>query len=659
MTISQKNTVRRLSMFGLQTSQSIQIVDEVNRLLNSNGPEWTITRLKLLKTAFIKMIAHEDPEWTWVKTRTGLPVGPFRAIFQLKKPHKVLNSLMVYSSLISPELTDKQWRKFSNSVNKVRVNPTDIFRDIYGLYSSNYIKAIDMSDKRVIRLVASTQRSPSIDGFRTMVNTPKNSVRSANHFIARNYIQRYLRDPFGSLPKWFMDVISSNWSSVSSIHDGLDAKNVVGRISFLQEPGYKLRAIANPLPIFQILLDPLKQELLKLLRLIPNDFTHDQEQGITYIQGLLQEGLTLSSVDLSDATNHLPLSDQLNVLRAIYDPSTHHIIDLFEEVSKADWAVDSPDGNKTISWKTGQPLGLGPSFPSFALYHHFIMRFVISKYHSDPEPLHRLMECITQGKPDGKYNYAIVGDDIAMEACYTSLYLETMQLLECPVSIEKCLFNTSTAEFCSRIITKDKVYRAYKWRTISDSSFISFCKAFGPKILPLLRPKQRAIANRIGEIPYTLGGLIGWNPDGKCLAQREAELWRLAELINNMSEDKDVSVPRAEVHYYVKRELGLINFRQPRLIDFLDDNLPKAEVKEDSRQRFVKELLFQLNIGASKRVAFNAANALFNPSNYTTYTMDELERKFNNFTFPVQTREDFLKDDLYSKKLYALLFTDS
>lgn len=657
MTLSQKSTVRRLSIFGLSESQSIQIVNEINRLLYNNGPEWTISRLKLLKTAFIQMIAGQEPEWTWIKTRAGIPAGPFRAIFNLKKPHRVLNALMVYSSLISPNLTDKQWNKFSKSVRKVRENPINIFADIFEPILHDRKWVVPLTDARLSRMLLSTQRTPSIEGFRTQVNNVRHSVRSANHMTARNYIIRYLK-PKGYLPDWFLDTLSKNWSSVASIHDGLDSKDIVGRISFLQEPGYKLRAIANPLPIFQILLDPLKQSLLEILRVIPNDFTHDQDAGVSYIQDLLKRGVKLSSVDLSDATNNLPLSDQIALLRSIFDKEVHYIIDLFEEVSKSQWAIDAPDGTKTITWGTGQPLGLGPSFPSFALYHHFIMRYVISLDVGNYEPLYDLIHCIIKGTSPGNYEYAIVGDDICMNSCYTDTYLSVMSKLECPVSIDKCLFDAYTAEFCSRIITVTKVFRAYKWKSVSDSSFIALCKSFGPRILPLLRPKQRAIAERIGEIPYTLGGPIGWNPNGKCLQQREAELWRLAEVLLDMSDDTDVSVPQAEIHYQLKRELGMINFSQPTLIDICDGNLPEASCEEDTRQSFVRELLYQLDMGASKKMAFNIANEMWNPSNYTSYTMNDIERKFHNFTFPVDAREDALKEDMYIKKLYALLFTD-
>jgi hypothetical protein len=611
-----------------------------------------------MKVAYINKLAHLDPEWVWIKTKSGLPVGPFRAMFNLKKPHKVLNSLMVYSQIISPSLTPNQWKKFHSSVVKVRGNPTDLF-DLASLtlMGLNNAKITSHSDDRVSRMLLSNVRSPSISGgkMKTSVLNPKDRIRTANHFDARDYINKHY--PSG-LPKWFMDEIHKNWSSVNSVHDGMDSKGCVGRISFIQEPGYKLRAIANPLPIFQILLDPLKRTLLDTLRLIPNDFTHDQDAGVDYVQRMLTDGFTTSSVDLSDATNHLPLTDQMNVLRALFG-ATNPDLDLFEKVSKSGWLCDGPDGEEILHWGTGQPLGLGPSFPSFALYHHFIMRYVISLYEGSNEPIASLMWSVSQQVAETEaYNYAIVGDDIVMDSIYTDIYIRVIESLDCKISYDKCLFKANVAEFCSRIITKRKIFRAYKWRAVSDNSFISMCKAFGPNITSLLRPRQKAIAQRIGEIPDTLGGPIGWNPDGKCLAQREAELWRLAEELNSLSIDEDISVPKAEIHFRLKQELGLIRFPSYSVNDYVNGNIPEIKVEAvSSRLRFVHEVLFQYRNGASLTVSLKVARSLY-LTNESQQMMNEYERKLRNFTFPISSRKDHVDGDFYVKKLYTLLFKD-
>jgi hypothetical protein len=486
--------------------------------------------------------------------------------------------------------------------------------------------------------------------------SPKERLRSANHLLARSYIQKHFS---GRLPDWLVNELNRNWKSVDSVHDGIDSKNIVGRISFLQEPGYKLRAIANPLPIFQILLDPLKRVLLDVLKLIPNDFTHDQDSGVVFIQSMIKDDKKLSSVDLSDATNHLPLDDQLNVLRYLFGNKVADI-ELFKDVSKSGWVVDSPSGQEIIHWETGQPLGLGPSFPSFALYHHFVMRYVISMVDNDPDILSSFILGLMSR--DGKskisrLSYAIVGDDIVMDSKYTDVYIRVIEKLECKISLDKCLFNTNSAEFCSRIITSDKIYRAYKWKAVSDSSFISMCKAFGPNILPLLRPRQRKIAESIGEIPDTLGGPIGWNPDGKCLLQREAELWQLAETLESLKTDTDISVPRAEVHFRLKQELGLIRFPFHSLNDIVHLSDESSLKVVNPRLRFVQELLWQLRHGASTGVALHAARCLYLTDD-AEQMMTEYERKLRNFSFPTQTEHDLVDGDLYIKKLYTLLFKD-
>lgn len=573
--LRQEATIRRLEIFGLAKSDSIRLTKHINDLILCNGPEWTITRLKAIKVGFIQHIAGKTPKFEWIKTKLGLPGGALRPIFSLKNPQKILSCLMVYSSLVSSKVTPKQWKKFKSSVVKERksdflIFKSFLFEELKERTMINSMSLPKLDNDRSIRMYLSKRRQPNYHSpdYKTVDGNAMNSFNSFGHGKARKFISTNLT----GLPEWFIKEMSSRWSTIKQVQYSLDRYDFVGRISFIQEPGFKLRAIANPLPCFQVLLEPLKKSLLDLLSMVPNDFTHDQDSGCKYIQNLLSD-TTMSSIDLSDATNNLPLKDQIMMLEAIYGIS-HPLINLFEDISTSKWIVDSPEGDQFLRWNTGQPLGLGPSFASFALYHHFIVRFAMV-LGGEVEAINDLVKSLKGSIPSKSYPYAIVGDDISIASQFQEQYLSVMESLECGISLDKCIFESTTAEFCSRIITKSHVYRQYKWTEVSDKSFIDFCKHHGPRAVALLKPKQRFVANHLSKIPYTLGGPLSWNPEGKPLAVRENEWWKVAEQIL-FRDDKDLSVPRDELHYLFKKELNMINFDIKYNLKDLITSIPSA-----------------------------------------------------------------------------------
>jgi len=656
MTISHKGTVKRLLCYGLDFSSATQVTTYVENLIKNNGPEWTISRLKTIKVGYLSYLSGMTPDWGWVKCRAGLPAGPIHSIFNLRKPHKILNCLMVYSQLISPKVSEKQWLKFSSSVRFVRKNNLQLFKglnDIQNSFLGSHKLSMHLlrGDAFISKFFASV-RSPSLyTGMKTAKSTPKLILEQFNHLIARNFINKHLQ---GVLPDFFLQEISKQWSQIHYVLPALEQQDTVGRISFLQEPGYKLRAIANPLPCFQLLLNPLKDALLSLLGELENDFTADQEAGVQYIQGLLRDGIKVSSIDLSDATNYLPLKDQINVLKSIF--GNNPFIDLFEEVSTSNWVCSSPEGDIKLKWMTGQPLGLGPSFPSFALYHHFIVRMVISNVLGNVDPIRHLYDELSGQRQDVKYNYAIVGDDIVIDQLYAHEYLRVIDALECKVSLEKCIFNSHTAEFCSRFITKDKILRQFKWKAATDKSYIDMAKQFGPSILPLLRSKQQEILKVIGEIPDTLNGPVGWNPYGKPLAQREAELWKIAEDLEKLKSSTDLSVPRDEIHYRLKRELGMIHIKSLTIYEHLDKRIYQCT---DPRQSFCSEMAWRISHSDSNSVRVSLFSAIELAGGFETLakSLTEDERHELNYVYAMvdEPGAKIQWEDSRLRKLYSFI----
>jgi hypothetical protein len=332
--------------------------------------------------------------------------------------------------------------------------------------------------------------------------------------------------------------------------------DAVGRISFIQEPGYKLRAVANPNRVLQLALEPLKVGVLHILEYTygqyakdRTDFTTDQQLGISKVQSWLQNDQVVHSVDLSDATNNFPLTLQLKYMRLMNDTfhevgSFHHecfedYLQVWQKVSTSTWEMKGLQGG--IRWSVGQPLGLGPSFPIFALSHNM------------------LLDSLTQ-KHGG--NFVVLGDDVAIVGDdLHKAYRSALVTLDCPVSEHKCLSSDRCAEFAGKVITKDATLNGYKWKQVSDHSFLDHCKLLGQKSARVLRPQQRKVFNLIAEIPEELGGL-GFNPKGKTWSQRVDENQATIDLLSTTTE-KEIPVVRARSQVDALRTKLAMRIRDP------------------------------------------------------------------------------------------------
>jgi hypothetical protein len=269
---------------------------------------------------------------------------------------------------------------------------------------------------------------------------------------------------------------------------------VVGRIGLIQEPGYKLRAVANPGRVFQKVLEPLGNTLYRMLKVLPWDCTFDQGKALPALQERLAQGGVVHSIDLSGATDYFPLSVQLHLLRKIFPAKW---VDLFSEISQGTWEMPGFD---QVSWKRGQPLGLYPSFGAFALTHGCLLLGLLNK-EFDSE-------------------FFVLGDDVViLDEELAHRYHALMSMLGCPISESKTIQSRTLCEFGGKIITSKEVIPQFKWRLVSDESFIDICRNLGRRSVKLLRTRQRKVIDQISDLPTCLGG-FGWNPQGESLEIR-------------------------------------------------------------------------------------------------------------------------------------------
>lgn len=478
---------------------SLPIVELVRKWICSSGEEWTVRRLKDLKTDFLKWKAGEDPTALWISRRKSMPRGPFRGLYihytKTKDLFSCVQLFNIYTSFTSSKVTEIQEKKFLDGVQADSTHiPQSLIKHVIGCVPTLNV-SLKLPDPIYSVIPSGVKRSPLPDG----TSVPEEEgIPLSMSYLTHTRLGRNLRNKY---PKIFQAVAKDTIFFTQGDSAWEDFPDSIGKIGLIQEPGYKLRAVANPGRVYQIALKPLGDFLYRYLKTFPWDCTHDQSRGFPVIQECLQRKQMVYSVDLTGATDYFPLELQLEILRKLLGPSPY--IDLFEDLSRSPWRYQ----DTFISWSKGQPLGLHPSFASFAMSHGVLLYALNGDKHENA--------------------FFVLGDDVViLDSQLHDRYLETLESLDCPISESKSFSSRILSEFGGKIVTSDGVTPQMKWRNLSDDNFISILQNIGVKGYRLLRPRQRRIAKKLEYLPSFLGGL-GWNPKGIPLIQRVEEFYTL------------------------------------------------------------------------------------------------------------------------------------
>jgi hypothetical protein len=518
MASSHSLTRARLQALGLSRQLTYRITKEVSRWVRHSGKEWTVNRLKALKMEYIHFIGGKVVPSPWIKHhKDGRPSGPFGALFRrFRRPSHItrsLNVLMAYTAYTSLSVTKSQLETFKESVEKDSLydrawfasNDEDNSDDLPSIREMCRENS-DIGRQQVQALLMETRRGTRTSVFSSngRQSVPVRRVdlwytsqwceaqKLIDHLGLSKSIFQHLPIP-GDDPQVLLDMMMSTL--------GRTDYPLAGSIGFLQEPGFKLRAVANPNRVIQCLLVPLRKEIEDVLRQIPEDCTFDQNKGVKRISKWLSEGRKINSIDLSDATNHFPLHFQMRTLESVVSKDMEQLLHLFEGVSTSRWYYRTPFDSGTVSWTVGQPMGLNPSFSAFALSHHRLVK-----------------RCMKSGIEH--QDYVILGDDIAIvgdNLCHE--YKKALHSYDCPINESKSLSSDTVAEFAGKVITKDGVIHPLKWKGVSSHNFLDIVKGLGERGLSLLTGPQRRVAKIIAPIPEWEGG-FGWNPSGYSISER-------------------------------------------------------------------------------------------------------------------------------------------
>lgn len=494
------NTNRNVLNFATALDLPPQLMKPFLRIVDNwcqnSGIEWTVSRMKEVYVDFLRFHAGVSPVGKYYqKTLRGLPrcaSGLFAYSLKGKKQLFAVSQLLrIYTSFIASKPTEKQVKKFLDGVNAESISiPSEIVAGVVGAASMLCRKAKLESPRPYLTYRPSpSKRVPHFDG-----RTYPEPTHWSSQWVTLDltYSGQVVQHKYRSI---FDSVLGFQRGIKNFVGSRPPVRDHIGKIGLIQEPGYKLRAVANPNRVYQVALEPLGDCLYDTIRNFEWDCTHDQSKGIPIIQEHLQNSKLVHCVDLTGATDYFPLSLQVSAMKA-FIIDVDKMIDLFVDLSRGPWLM----GSNTISWKKGQPLGLYPSFASFAFTHGLLLYYLNGFKHENA--------------------FFVLGDDVVIldDALYLK-YVTSLQQLGCPISDAKSINSRYLAEFAGKIIYPNQVVPQLKWRQFSDDSFVDCLRLLGMRGLRLLRPRQRKAVKAIWDIPETFGGL-GFNPDGLPFADR-------------------------------------------------------------------------------------------------------------------------------------------
>lgn len=478
---------------GLPKAAASQVIADVGKWTTCSGSEWTVARLKEVKLIYLHKLAgtpYKPTSWIAVDS-DGLPKGPMKVLFRhtsKRNLSKTLTMLNSYSAFVSSQFTEKQKEKFFSSLESDDETGMDS-KLVPVLTGSQHPNT---SPPTIIEYCTGSQRGPSFTGKTTKeTDVIQMFLHGAMSNPVRSIVAEY-EDIFGKVIP--IDVFFN-----IEPHEGYgdDVNHTLGTISGIQEPGYKLRAVANPSRVLQAGLEPLKRELRSMLRRFPTDHTEDQMGAIPKIQSWLDQGRKVYSVDLSDATNLFPWPLQRDLLIDCCHDSMAPFIGIMDACATGPWKTSIRGYPEVVRFTRGQPLGLGPSFFSFAFAHNTLLQGICDKRGIEPR-------------------FCVLGDDVVIaDSQLHKVYRKTLANLGCKISEAKTFKSSTMAEFAGCTILKDRFGKSFKWREISDHSFLDAARNLGKGSLSMFTSKQRRLMSILGPIPTSLGG-AGWS-DGRNL----------------------------------------------------------------------------------------------------------------------------------------------
>lgn len=301
--------------------------------------------------------------------------------------------------------------------------------------------------------------------------------------------------------KWFSplmpELISSNlrsiWMSIIRILDNCSRKQVrsfgpvkrLGKLALKHEPAGKMRVFAMVDPFTQWALYPLHKVILYIIRRYSMDGTFNQVKPL----GHMVKAKQLYSLDLSSATDRLPISLQVKILSCMLKDSK--LAESWKTLLVGrTYSVPFGAGSSLseVTYAVGQPMGALSSWAMLALTHHFIVQCAAWNCgHTPPSRLYK--------------NYALLGDDLVLGNHEVMIsYLRILEGLGVECGLHKSVVSHAglSLEFAKRTY-----FKGMDVSPISLTEFIASCSSIS-EMISFARKYQLGLA----QIARALG--YGW-----------------------------------------------------------------------------------------------------------------------------------------------------
>nr|WAY16617.1 putative RNA-dependent RNA polymerase [Binucleate Rhizoctonia mitovirus 7] len=284
---------------------------------------------------------------------------------------------------------------------------------------------------------------------------------------ARAYVHHGLKDALEFFIKYFEKGTKIPFPGLMGIFQGaallpLDIipsmGNVpLGRLALKHEPAGKIRVFAMCDAWTQWVLEPLHDWLFDTLRFIETDGTFDQMKPVI---SKVNKFPCAFSLDLSAATDRLPIALQVELLRVLIDKD--FAITWSRLLVGRDYFL--PSNTKlgieaqSLRYSVGQPMGALSSWAMLAITHHLLVQ--VSAW----EAGYDIKKWYT--------GYAVLGDDLVIfDPKVKTQYLHIVDAIGVECGIAKSLLarTKSVVEFAKRTL--------YKGVDISPISFTEFLSA--------------------------------------------------------------------------------------------------------------------------------------------------------------------------------------
>nr|AHF48627.1 RNA-dependent RNA polymerase [Sclerotinia sclerotiorum mitovirus 11] len=204
----------------------------------------------------------------------------------------------------------------------------------------------------------------------------------------------------------------------------------LGRLSIIKELKGKARVIGITDQWTQWLLKPVHDALANILSEIPEDGTHNQLKPVKLMLELNNGSKEFNSLDLSNATDRLPVAFQADILSCLGFPGQEWMTLLNRPYNF--------EGNN-LNYAVGQPMGAYSSFVMLALANHILVISSLPSYNK------------------GSGQYAVLGDDvvIANDLVARSYHSIMVDILGVKINLSKTLVSEHSFEFAKRLVSKD------------------------------------------------------------------------------------------------------------------------------------------------------------------------------------------------------------